>query len=299
VTQPGNPATMTPWVLAARPKTLSAAVVPVLIGTALAPAPIRWLMFACALLGALFIQIGTNLVNDALDYKKGADTGERLGPVRVTQAGLLSAEAVMRFAFLCFVLAALFGVPLMLLGGWVIVAIGVTSIAAAYAYTGGPYPLAYNGLGELFVMIFFGVVAVGGSYYVQTLTIDKAVIIAGFAAGSLACVLLVINNLRDIESDRVSNKKTMAVRFGEGFARFEVAFFVIAPFILAMFVAQIRHRDWLLLPLAAFPMALALINKTINKTKKAVGRELNRCLALAGAMQWIFGILFVIGTRIS
>ena len=115
------------------------------------------------------------------------------------------------------------------------------------------------------------------------------------AAGSLACVLLVINNLRDIDSDRASNKKTMAVRFGEGFARFEVAFFAIAPFVLTMFVAQLRHRDWMLLPLAAFLMALGLI----NKTKKATGRELNRCLALAGAMQWIFGILFVMGTRIS
>jgi 1,4-dihydroxy-2-naphthoate octaprenyltransferase len=282
------------WILAARPKTLSAAVVPVLIGTALA-AHARWIWFLCALFGALFIQIGTNLVNDALDFKRGADTSERLGPVRVTQAGLLTHDAVMRLAVVCFAFAALFGVPLIARGGWVIVAIGVASIAAAYAYTGGPYPLAYNGLGELFVMIFFGVVAVGGSYYVQTLTIDKAVIIAGFAAGSLACVLLVINNLRDIESDRASHKKTMAVRFGEGFARFEVAFFAIAPFILTMFVAQIRHRDWLLLPLAAFPMALALI----NKTKKATGRELNGCLALAGAMQWIFGILFVIGTRIS
>ena len=285
---------MNAWILAARPKTLSAAVVPVLIGTALA-AHARWIWFLCALFGALFIQIGTNLVNDALDFKRGADTSERLGPVRVTQAGLLSADAVMRLAVVCFAYAAALGVPLIVRGGWVIVAIGVTSIAAAYAYTGGPYPLAYNGLGELFVMIFFGVVAAGGSYYMQTLTIEKAVIIAGFAAGSLACVLLVINNLRDIESDRVSNKKTMAVRFGEGFARFEVAFFAIAPFILTMFVAQIRHRDWLLLPLAAFPMALALI----NKTKKATGRELNGCLALAGAMQWIFGILFVIGTRIS
>jgi 1,4-dihydroxy-2-naphthoate octaprenyltransferase len=285
---------MTPWLLAARPKTLSAAVVPVLIGTSLAPPPIHWLMFACALLGALFIQIGTNFVNDALDFKRGADTGERLGPTRVTQAGLLSADAVLRAAYVCFAIAAACGVPLIMRGGWPIVAIGVASIVAAYIYTGGPYPLAYNGLGELFVIIFFGFVAVGGSFYVQTLTIDRAAIVAGFAAGSLACVLLVINNLRDIESDRASNKKTMAVRFGERFARFEVTFFALAPFLAVMLVAEFRRRDWMLLPLAISPLAFALI----NKVGLSRGRVLNRCLALAGAMQWLFGILFVVGTRI-
>jgi 1,4-dihydroxy-2-naphthoate octaprenyltransferase len=282
------------WLLAARPKTLSAAVVPVLIGTALSREPIRWTMFACALIGALFIQIGTNFVNDALDFKKGADTGERLGPLRVTQAGLLSADSVLRAAYVSFGIAAMCGIPLIIRGGWPLVIIGVTSIIAAYIYTGGPFPLAYNGLGELFVLVFFGFVAVGGSYYVQTLTIDSAVIAAGFAAGALACVLLVINNLRDVESDTASNKKTMAVRFGEGFARAEVTFFALTPFVAAMIVAEIRHRDWLLLPLAISPLALVLI----NRTQKSSGRALNQCLALAGAMQWLFGILFVIGTRI-
>ena len=174
---------MNPWLLALRPKTLSAAVVPVLIGSALA-SHIDWLIFAFALSGALFIQIGTNFVNDALDYKKGADTSERLGPIRVTQAGLLNADVVLRAAFVCFALAASCGVPLIIRGGWPIAIVGVASIIAAYAYTGGPYPLAYNGLGELFVMIFFGFVAVGGSYYVQMRSIDAAVVVAGFAAGS-------------------------------------------------------------------------------------------------------------------
>jgi len=283
---------MNPWLLASRPKTLSAAVVPVLIGTSLAAPHIDWLMFACALFGALFIQIGTNFVNDALDFKRGADTGERLGPVRVTQAGLLSADAVIRAAYVCFVLAAICGVPLILRGGWVILAIGVTSILAAYAYTGGPYPLAYNGLGELFVMIFFGFAAVCGSYYVQRLSIDAAAIVGGFAAGSLACVLLVINNLRDVASDEVSNKRTLAVRLGEDFARLEIAFFSLAPFIAILVIAQLRHRDWLLLPLAAAFLALELI----RKVGKSTGRELNKCLALAGAMQWLFGILFVCGS---
>jgi 1,4-dihydroxy-2-naphthoate octaprenyltransferase len=285
---------MTPWLLAARPKTLSASVVPVLIGTALAPHPPRWLMFSCALAGALFIQIGTNLVNDALDFRKGADTSERVGPIRVTQAGLLRAESVLLAAYVCFGIAAVCGIPLVLRGGWPLLAIGVASIVTAYAYTGGPYPLAYNGLGEIFVMTFFGVVAVGGSYYVQTLTIDRAAIIAGIAAGSLASVLLVINNLRDVPSDARTGKRTMAVRFGEGFARGEVIVFALLPFACTIAVAMIRRNAWLLLPLVALPLAVFVIQRVLRSS----GAELNRCLAMAGGLQWAFGILFVIGALI-
>jgi 1,4-dihydroxy-2-naphthoate octaprenyltransferase len=285
---------MTPWLLAARPKTLSAAVVPVMLGLALAPRPIHIGLAACTLFGALFIQIATNFINDALDFRKGADTAERLGPVRVTQAGLISAEAVMRAAYVCFGLAALCGIPLIMRGGWPLLAIGMASIICAYIYTGGPYPLAYNGLGEPFVLVFFGFAAVGGTYYVQALTIDRAVILAGFIAGSFATVLLVINNLRDVESDRVSKKRTMVVRFGEGFARFEIGFFALSPFIAQMFVSDLRDRTWLLLPLGAAFIALSLI----TKVRTSHGRELNRCLAQAGAVQWLFGILFVIGSLI-
>src|SRR5437763_498397 len=209
--------TMKPWLLAARPKTLAAAVVPVLVGTSMAMnahAPLRWSSFLCALGGALFIQIGTNLVNDALDFRRGADTHERLGPLRVTQAGLLSADVVLTGAYACFALAALCGIPLILRGGWPIAVIGVVSIAAAYAYTGGPYPLAYHGLGEVFVMIFFGLTAVCGSFYLQRLTLDSTAWIGGVAVGSLAVVILAINNLRDIDNDRASNKRTLAARFG-------------------------------------------------------------------------------------
>lgn len=283
------------WLLAARPKTLSAAVVPVLLGTSLAPHPIHWGLFACALGGALLIQIGTNFVNDALDFEKGADTAERLGPVRVTQAGLISAEGVMRAAFICFALAVGCGIPIVIRGGWPMVAVGLTSIAAAYLYTGGPYPLAYNGLGEIFVMVFFGFVAVGGSYYVQTLALDRSAVIAGFEAGALATTLLVINNLRDVESDRASNKRTTVVRFGESFARMEIVFFIFAPFFAQMFIADMLHRDWMLLPLGAAFIALALVRRVFGAT----GRELNRCLAMAGALQWVFGILFVAGTLIG
>src|SRR5438874_3584072 len=189
------------WLLAARPKTLAAGIVPVLIGTALAPRPIRVGIFAATLGGSVLIQVGTNLVNDALDFRKGADTAERLGPLRVTQAGLLGADAVLRGAYVCFALAALCGIPLIVRAGWPMIAIGVGSIIAAYVYTGGPYPLAYNGLGELFVLVFFGLVAVGGTYYAQALRWPAEAVMAGFAAGSLAIVLLAINNLRDLPND--------------------------------------------------------------------------------------------------
>lgn len=282
------------WILAARPKTLSASVVPVLIGTALAPAPIRWTMFACALTGALCIQIATNFINDALDFRKGADTVERLGPVRVTQAGFMTAEQVLGAAYGFFAIAAVCGIPLIIRGGWPLVAIGITSIVAAYIYTGGPYPLAYNGLGELFVIVFFGFVAVGGSYYVQTLTVSPSVILAGFNAGALATVLLVINNLRDVETDRKTNKRTLAVRLGEKFSRYEIAFFALAPFVPQIFIAQLRHSDRMFLPLIALLVAFRLVSRVFTSS----GRDLNRCLALAGVEQWLFGILFVIGAVI-
>jgi len=279
-----------PWLLAARPKTLSASVVPVLVGTALAHPVLHWPSFACALFGAVFIQIGTNLVNDAIDFRRGADTAARLGPLRVTQAGLLTANTVLLGATLCFTLAALCGIPLIVRGGWPIVIVGITSIVAAYAYTGGPYPLAYHGLGELFVIIFFGFVAVVGSYYVQRLTTERSAWIAGLAVGCLAVTLLAVNNLRDIEVDRASTKRTLAVRFGERFALFEVGLCAILPFACAVAIASIRGL-WLLLPLLALPLAIALI----MRLRQSRGADLNRCLAMAGALQWAFGVLFVVG----
>ena len=273
------------WVLAARPKTLSAAIVPVLMGTALAPA-IHWGMFACALGGAVLIQIATNLFNDAIDFKKGTDTSERLGPVRVTQAGLIGAPAVMRAAIVCLAGAVLCGIPIVVRGGWPMVAVGLTSMVLAYAYTGGPYPLAYHGLGELFVMLFFGLIAVGGTYYLHTLTLSREAILAGIAAGALATVLIVINNLRDIEGDRKSAKRTLAARFGERFARVETAVFALIPFLVSGLIG-VRFLTTLL----ALPLAVALVARVI----RGRGTELNRCLAMAGALQWLFGLLFVAG----
>jgi 1,4-dihydroxy-2-naphthoate octaprenyltransferase len=283
------------WLLAARPKTLSAAVVPVMIGSALAaqePPGVSWPHFFCALLGAVMIQVATNLINDALDFKKGADTGERLGPIRVTQAGLISAETVMRGAWFSLFIAAAAGIPLIYRGGWPILIIGLGSIAAAYLYTGGPFPLAYHGLGEVFVLVFFGFVAVGGTFYVHSLQYTRAACLGGFAAGSLAIVLLVINNLRDVDGDRRSNKRTLAVRFGEGFARAEIVTFTLAPFAAVALIAWMQSRPWLLLTLVALPLAALLL----ARVRRSRGAELNRCLALAGALQWLFGVLFVAGT---
>jgi 1,4-dihydroxy-2-naphthoate octaprenyltransferase len=287
---------MTPWLLAARPKTLAAAVTPVLVGTALAfQGTMHWPSFVFALLGSVFIQIGTNYVNDALDFKKGADTHTRLGPLRVTQAGLLDADAVLRGAYVCFFLATLCGIPLILRGGWPIAAIGIASIVAAYAYTGGPYPLAYHGLGEVFVMIFFGLVAVCGSFYLQRLMLDPTAWIGGIAVGSLAVVILSINNLRDIDNDRASNKRTLAARFGATFARTEIVFFAILPFACVIAIAYLRRRLMLALPMLAIILAIALL----VRVARSRGAELNRCLALAGALEWIFGILYVVGAALG
>ncbi len=283
------------WILASRPKTLSAAIVPVLVGSALAadePPGVSCWVFACALLGAVFIQIATNFINDALDFKKGTDTGERLGPLRVTQAGLLSAEAVMRGAWLCLFLAALCGIPLLYRCGWPMLVVGVASIAAAYVYTGGPYPLAYHGLGEVFVIAFFGFVAVGGTFYAHSLQLTRSALLAGFAVGSLATVLLVINNLRDVDGDRRNNKRTTVVRFGERFARIEIAFLALAPFAVVALLAWMRGERGLLLVLLALPLAIAVIVKSM----RGRGAELNRVLAMAGALQWVFGLLFVLGS---
>jgi len=288
---------MTPWILAARPKTLAAAVTPVLVGTALASRglALHWSSFFFALFGAVFIQIGTNYVNDALDFRKGADTHGRLGPLRVTQAGLLSDTAVLRGAYVCFFLAILCGIPLILRGGWPIAAAGIASIVAAYAYTGGPYPLAYHGLGEVFVLSFFGFVAVCGSFYLQRLTLDTSAWIAGFAVGSLSVVILAINNLRDIDNDRTSNKRTLAAHFGPAFAFAEIITFALAPFVAVAVIAWVRRSGFLAIPMLALIPALILL----VRVARSRGAELNRCLALAGALEWIFGILYVIGAAVA
>jgi 1,4-dihydroxy-2-naphthoate octaprenyltransferase len=225
--------------LAARPKTLVAAAAPVVVGAGLAAhdATFAALPALAALAGALLIQIGTNLANDYYDFVRGADTADRVGPARVTQAGLLAPDAVRRAMVLVLVAAMLPGAYLVSIAGWPIVWIGLVSIACAVLYTGGPAPLAYHGLGDVFVFVFFGLVAVGGTYYVQAGTWPVDVWLAGAGVGALSTAVLVVNNLRDIETDARAGKRTLAVRLGRGGTQMEyVLLLVISDEVRVVFV---------------------------------------------------------------
>ena len=213
------PSPVSIWLQAARPKTLPAAAAPVLLGTAFAVADggFHLTAFVCALLGAVLIQVGTNLANDYQDFVRGADTEARKGPQRVTQAGLVTSAQVKRATVLAFSLAFLAGVYLIVRGGWPILVLGLVAIASGVAYTAGRYALAYTGLADLFVLIFFGPVAVAGTYYVQTLALWPWVAVAGLGPGFLATAILLANNVRDVHEDRTANKRTLVVRFGRGF----------------------------------------------------------------------------------
>lgn len=204
------------WLMAVRPKTLTAAAAPVLAGTGLAwhGDYFRFLPALAALLGALLIQVGTNLANDYYDCLRGGDPQDRVGPVRVTQAGLLRPEVVRNGAYGVLGLAFLVGIYLVSVGGWPVVVIGLASLLSALAYTGGPFPLAYHGLGEVFVFVFFGLVAVGGTYWVQALEWNPEVLLAGAGVGALTTAILVVNNLRDRKTDARVGKRTLAVRLG-------------------------------------------------------------------------------------
>ena len=244
------------WILASRPRTLTAAAAPVFLGTGLAfgrnafsPLPALG-----ALLGAILIQIGTNLANDYYDHVRGGDTEERVGPTRVTQAGLIPPATVRNATFLVLGLALVLGVYLAWVGGWPIVIIGLASLVCAVAYTGGPFPLAYHGLGDLFVFLFFGLAAVGGTFWVQALQFGPEVLLAGAGMGALSTAILVVNNLRDLETDARAGKRTMAVWLGHAGTKFELlvlalmgfgaplvgmAFYGWSPWVLVSFGAAI------------------------------------------------------------
>jgi len=248
---------MNPWILAARPRTLGAAIVPVVTGCALAWAAGGFdpLASALALICAILIQITTNYFNDAIDHAKGADTAERLGPVRATSAGLLSPRAMMTGGAVCLILATILAIPLVLHGGWPILALGIVSLVLAYAYTGGPLPLAYLGLGEIFVVLFFGLFAVAGTFFLNTLEWSAAAALAGLQIGVHSSVLLAVNNLRDLETDRRADKKTLAARFGIVFARRETAALVLTPFVLGVAWLPLGYLWAFLLPLLTVPLA--------------------------------------------
>ncbi|HET9162138.1 MAG TPA: 1,4-dihydroxy-2-naphthoate polyprenyltransferase [Solirubrobacterales bacterium] len=287
--------------MAARPRTLPAAIAPVLVGTAVAvesegDLP-RLGAFIAALLGSIFIQIGTNLANDYSDAKRGADTVDRLGPVRVTSAGLVTPQRVLTATWIAFGIAVLCGIYLTIVAGLVILLIGALSIAAGVLYTGGPRPYGYAGLGEVFVFLFFGLVAVNGSYYVQVERLDALPLGLSIAVGFLATAILVVNNVRDLETDRRAGKNTLAVRMGRHNAVMLYRLLVLGAFVvlpLALWAAASSA-----LPLIAFlslPMAVKPLRAMSNRTD---GPSLNAALAGTGALLGAFSLLVTIGLLLA
>jgi len=286
---------VTVWIMASRPKTLWAAIAPVVIGSAMAYADggFHLLSALAALFGAVMIQIGTNLANDYFDYSKGSDRPDRIGPVRVTQTGLVNPSTMKRATVLVFLLAVLAGIYLVYRGGWPIVVIGLLSILCGILYTGGPYPLGYTGLADIFVLIFFGPVAVGGTYYVQTLQINWIVLLAGLSPGLFSVAILTVNNLRDIESDRISGKRTLPVRFGLTFARMEyLLVLIIACLIPVGLVIYATESPWLLLTLYVPAVSLPTIRNVFNSRN---GKVLNNMLATTGRLLFLYSLLFSLG----
>lgn len=281
------------WVLATRPKTLPAAAVPVAVGTAVAAAHDSFALLPAlaALLGALLIQVGTNLANDYFDFKKGADDEHRLGPTRVTQAGLISEGAVRAAMLATFALAALVGVYLVGVGGWPILVIGILSILSGIAYTGGPFPLGYNGLGDLFVFVFFGVVAVCGTYWVQAGVWSWDALVASLPVGLLSTAILVVNNYRDMETDRKVGKNTLAVRFGARAARAQYVGLVVLAFVVPVAQVVSGRPVSLLGSLLAIPLAAVVVRRFLRLR----GAELNGVLAATAGVLMVFGLLYSIG----
>jgi 1,4-dihydroxy-2-naphthoate octaprenyltransferase len=286
------------WILAARPKTLSASLVPIIATSGLVRGlgyTIQWWIVVFALLSSFCIQIGTNLVNDAMDFKKGADTDKRIGPARVTQQGIFTFKQVMTVATLFFFFAACLGLPLVVHGGAPILIIGLLSIIMGYAYTSGPMPLAYHGLGDLFVILFFGLIAVGGLFYLLTGVYTFEAFVVGLQIGFLSTVLIAINNLRDINTDTLVNKKTLAVRLGLTYGRFWIGFLIFAPFAGGYYWLSIQRYWVYVIPLLCFPLGM-LIAKRIFRTEPS--SEYNQYLALSSGYSLVFSILLAIGFQI-
>jgi 1,4-dihydroxy-2-naphthoate polyprenyltransferase len=285
------------WLMAARPRTLPAAIAPVLVGTA---AAVEWVgelprpaAFAAALIGSIFIQIGTNLANDYSDAKRGADTADRLGPVRVTSAGLVAPRRVLVATWIAFAVAVACGIYLTAVAGFVILLIGIVSIAAGVLYTGGPRPYGYAGLGELFVFLFFGLVAVNGSYYVQVEELDALPLGLSISIGFLATAILVVNNVRDVETDRRAGKMTLAVRTGRRNAVNLYRWLVLAAY--ALLPITLIGADTGLLPLiglASLPLAIPPLRAMANRSD---GPALNAALAATGALLGAFSLLVAAG----
>jgi len=287
------------WLLAARPKTLPASLAPVLVGTApaLGAGHFDALAFVMALLGALFIQVGTNLSNDYSDARRGADSEDRLGPLRVTAGGLLPPASVLRATYLAFALAVACGVYLIIHAGWVLLAVGAASILAGVLYTGGPRPYGYEGLGELFVFLFFGLVAVVGSWYVQVQRLPAGPFLLAVPVGLLATAILVVNNLRDIESDARVGKRTLAVRMGVARTRLLYALCLAAAYVMLPVIWGAGVLDgYVLLPLLTAPLALRVLSVVSHRRD---GPSLNGALAGTAQLQLLFCLLLAAGAIAS
>jgi 1,4-dihydroxy-2-naphthoate octaprenyltransferase len=285
------------WLLAARPRTLPAAVAPVLVGTALAGSEdvFRALPFVAALIGSIFIQIGTNLSNDYSDARRGADTEDRLGPVRVTAGGLMPPRRVLIGTYIAFGVAVAAGLYLAAVAGWELLLVGVASILAGVLYTGGPRPYGYEGLGEFFVFFFFGVVAVVGSYFVQTEELRWEAFALGVPVGLLAAAILVVNNVRDVDTDRRAGKRTLAVKLGRERARLLFTAMIVISFVVPLLLVP-TLSPWVLLALLALPLAPPLIRTVATRTD---GPALNAALGGAGRLLAAYSLLLAVGVLLS
>lgn len=286
------------WILAARPKTLPAAIGPILVGAALALADglFQGGPALAALICALLLQIGSNFANDYFDFFKGADTHERLGPTRVTAAGLLSPAAMRWGMIVIFGAAAMVGLFLIWVGGWPIFLAGLAAILAALAYTGGPFPFGYYGLGELFVFIFFGLVAVCGTYYVQVHSLTTTAILAAVPPGLLITAILVVNNLRDIDTDRRANKRTLAVRLGRRGTQIEYALLLLFAYLTPLWLwLGMGKTAWIFLPWLTLPLAIPLLRAVFT----TAGQVLNGTLAGTARLSLIYSLLLAVGLLLA
>ena len=283
----------TAWFLACRPKTLTVSLSPVLVGTAIAwqqNGQLLWLPLLAAAFGAALIQIGTNLFNDVGDFLRGTDQPGRIGPRRATAEGWLTPATVKAGAWTSFALAFVCGIYLVAHGGWPIVAIGLASLAAGWSYTSGPKPIAYGPLGEVFVLVFFGLVAVAGSHYLQTLSLSPAALLAGTLLGLHAAAVITVNNYRDLDGDAASGKRTLAVRLGRPATRWLYTGEILTPYAL---LPLLDGTTWL--PLMSLPLALWLIRRFHRETP---GPAFNRLLAATAGLQLLFALLLTLSLTI-
>ncbi len=287
------PGSLAAWWLAARPKTLAAGVVPVMVGSACAHVAGGFSLWPAvsALFGAVWIQIGANFANDFFDYEKGADTDARVGPLRAAQAGLLTLRQLRVGVVVAFLFAALAGLYLTWVAGPTVIAIGACSLVAALAYTGGPFPLGYHGLGDLFVMIFFGFVAVCGTAFVQHGAVPHSAWVSSWSVGAMATAILVVNNVRDVPTDREVGKRTLPARFGRGFGVTEYAGLVLSSVGSLWFLRDdLLEPIWLLLPV---PMLIPLTWLTLELLRKD-GAALNRVLEQTAKCMTLWGVLLTL-----